>query len=126
MSQWKNIGPIVALSITAAFAGTGCLAESADEDDVMSDPEIAMAADQDDPVVEEQKENVGEAEQAWWGGFGGCGLGFGGCGIGLGGCGFGLGGFGGCGLGFGGCGLGFGGCGLGLGLGGCGGFGGCW
>jgi hypothetical protein len=131
MSQWKNIGTVVALSITAALAGTGCLAQSAD-DDVQTEPEITVAAADTQDNVVAADERTGEAQQnQWWGGFGGfpwlgfgglgCGLGFGGCGLGFGGCGLGLGfpfwgGFGGCGLGFGGCGLGFG------GFGGCGGW----
>jgi len=129
MSQWKNVGAIVALSITAALAGTGCLAQSAD-DEAMNEPE-ATAVDQ-----ESDQGAVGEATEACCAGGGWCdlaalgtaipGLGFGGfgplfgacggcfpvggCGLGLG-CGVGLGGCGGCGVGCGGCGVGLGGCG---------------
>jgi hypothetical protein len=140
MSQWKNIGTVVALSIAAALAGTGCLAQSAD--DAQAEPENAVAAataEESNTAADEATEKTGETSQACFGfnhvgrsflpfvdvdpgfGCGGCGFGLGGCGLGFGGCGL---GFGGCGLGFGGCGLGFGGC--GLGFGGCGlGFGGC-
>src|SRR5262249_11210201 len=44
MTQWKNIGTVIALSIAAALAGTGCLAQSAD-DDVQADTESAVAAE---------------------------------------------------------------------------------
>jgi hypothetical protein len=42
MSQWKNIDAVVALSITAALAGTGCLAQNADDETTKI--EIAAAA----------------------------------------------------------------------------------
>lgn len=124
MSQWKNIGAVVALSITTALAGTGCMAQSADDD--VTETEIA-AVDQDNNAVADEK--TGEAEQAQFGfgslGFGGCGFGLGSIfspwfsGLGFGGC-WPFGGFGGCGFGgFGGCG-GFAGCGLGLAGLGCG------
>ncbi|MFT3772727.1 MAG: hypothetical protein QM820_45640 [Minicystis sp.] len=139
MSQWTKFGTIAALSLSMALAGTGCLSSSDADDEMVDEQGIAATADDDGVKADVQAadEKTGEANEAWWGGFGrfgfpffggfgGCGLGFGGCGLGFGGCGLGL-GFGGCGLGFGGCGFGgFGGCGFG-GFGGCGfgGFGGC-
>jgi hypothetical protein len=87
MSQWKNIGAVVALSITAAFAGTGCMAQSADDD--VTEPEIA-AVDQDNGAVAD--ENTSEAKQGFGFGLGLFGLGLG-CGfnplfgvLGFGGC----------------------------------------
>ncbi|MFT3765026.1 MAG: hypothetical protein QM820_05860 [Minicystis sp.] len=131
MSQWKNICSIVALSITASFAGTGCLAQ--DADDAASDPEIAAVDQQRDDVADVQAdESTGETKQACCGGgfpFVGCasGCGFGGAfPFGFGGCGFPVWGGLTSGFPFGRCGFGCGFAGLGLGCGGfAGGCGGC-
>jgi len=106
MSQWKYIGSVVALSLSAALGATGCLAQQG-ADDATSEPELAAAQPDDDAIAgalaDEQPgaEKIGDAKEACggfggWGGFGGCG-GFlgGGCAGFLGGCGgFGLGGYG--------------------------------
>lgn len=108
MSQWKDIGAVVALSITAALAGTGCIAQGED-DDGLSD-EIADVGN--DGAQADQNEATGEAQQgSWFGNFIGCGFPFAGAG-----------GFGSCGVGFPCCGGGFpfGGFGWGSGFGGCG------
>jgi hypothetical protein len=119
---------LLSLAIAAALAGTGCAAQGEDPVTGNDGDEQALAspAETADPATADD-ENVGEAKDAWLGGWGGWGgLGWGGLGwggLGWGGLGWGgLGGFGGCGL----CGGfmplwgGFGGCGL------CGGFGGGW
>jgi len=64
MNQWKNIAAIVALSLTAALAGTGCMAQTAD--DTSSDPDVMMDDQRIDPVADPQSaEQTGEAGQAW-------------------------------------------------------------
>jgi len=134
MSQFKYIAPVVTLSLTAALAVSGCMAQGGD-DPATNEPEVATATpDQQDEhqatpasCPKDEEEKTGDAKQAC-GGFGGCGLG---AGFGAFGFPFGFGGsgcfspwfsgFGGCGGFWGGLGTnGFGGCGCG------GGFGGCW
>jgi hypothetical protein len=116
MMQWKNIATVVALSVTTALAGTGCMAQGADDDEATDDSPVATATpDQEtqSPAASDEKadEKTGDAKQACFGGgFGGWGGGFGGWGGGFGG---GWGGWGGgFGGGWGGWGGGFG-CGLG-------------
>jgi hypothetical protein len=71
MSQWKNIASVVALSISTALAGTGCLAQGADDENA-NEPEGAStppvqktttAAASDRPG----EERTGEAHQAFFG-----------------------------------------------------------
>jgi hypothetical protein len=76
MSQLKNIACVVAISISTALAGTGCLAQGTDAE---------MANEQDAPSMQEKttagasdrpgEERTGEADQECFGGFG-FGLGF--------------------------------------------------
>jgi hypothetical protein len=116
MMQWKNIATVVALSVTAALAGTGCMAQGADDEATDDAPVATATPDQETQGAtasdEKADEKTGDAHQACFGG--GCG--------GFGGWGGGFGGFGGWGGGFGGWGGGFGG--WGGGFGGWGGFGG--
>jgi hypothetical protein len=120
MMKLEYIASVVALSLTAALAGTGCMAQPED-DPATNAPEATSASS--DPQDEQraaptscpkdEKETTGDAKQACWSGaafpwFGLGGIGwpylgrggaalfpFIGCG-GCGGCG-GFGGFGGCG-----------------------------
>ena len=79
MSQSKNIACIVALSISTALAGTGCVAEGTGDE---------TATEQETPVAGQNGgEKTGEARQAQgfcplenFGFFPGFGWGFGGCG----------------------------------------------
>ena len=41
MSQWKNIAPVLALSISAALAGTGCAAQQDADDEATNDTDVA-------------------------------------------------------------------------------------
>lgn len=100
MNQWKNIAAVVALSLTTAVAGAGCVAQS---DDGTNEAEITAGDQQIDQVADQTAdESTGEAKQGWNGCFPfprflpffgfvpiGCGVGFGGCFGGCGGCGFG-------------------------------------
>jgi hypothetical protein len=124
MSQFKYIAPVVILSLTAALAGTGCMAQAGDEP-ATDEPEVATATPDQDPhqgapvsCPKDEEEKTGDAKQACCGGFGGFGafgfpFGFGGA------C------FSPWFTGFGGCGGFWGGLGT-NGFGGCGGFGGGW
>jgi hypothetical protein len=117
-ASWK-IASMLALPLSLALVGTGCMAQN---DEEPADAETA-GAEQAQPVAETaQEETTGEAKEAC-GGFGGYGFG----GYGGFGCGVPFGGFG-CGVPFGGFGCGYGFPGYGFGRrfwGGCGGCGGC-
>jgi hypothetical protein len=80
MSQWKNIVSMMVLSGAAALAGTGCLAQGAD-DEAADDHVVAPAGDH----AATGAETTGDAKEA-------CGCGFWG-GIGCGSCGGWAGGF---------------------------------
>jgi hypothetical protein len=84
MTQWKNIASVVALSISAALAGAGCLAQSAD-DEASNEPGAAPAtpaheAAASDPEAQ-AKEQTGDAQEACFGGWGSPGFGPFGCGV---------------------------------------------
>lgn len=67
MNQWKNIAAVVALSLTTAVAGAGCLAQS---DEGMNEAEITAGDQQIDQVADQTAdESTGEASQAWFGCF---------------------------------------------------------
>jgi hypothetical protein len=79
MSQWKNIASVVALSISTALAGTGCVAHGAD-DESANEPEGASTTPVQNTTTAEAsdrpgEERTGEADQAcffgtYFGGFG--------------------------------------------------------
>ncbi len=91
MSQWKNIAPVVALSISAALAGTGCAAQQGADDEATNDTDVAGNEPTEDakptpamPTTDEKAGdgNTADAKQAW---FGRCAFPFlGGCGNGIG------------------------------------------
>ena len=71
MNSSKELAAIVALAVAAGLAGTGCMAQSGDENE--GQDEMAAPADQ----KADGNEKIGEAAQkCGFGGFGGCGCGF--------------------------------------------------
>jgi hypothetical protein len=71
MNSSKELAAIVALAVSAGLAGTGCMAQSADENE--GQDEMAAPADQ----KADGNEKIGEATQkcGWGGGFGFSGFG---------------------------------------------------
>lgn len=62
MNQWKNISAVVALSLTTALAGTGCVAT----EDATDEPEVMMVDEQNDGAADQASvEETGAAAEAW-------------------------------------------------------------
>jgi hypothetical protein len=68
MSQWKYIASVVALSLSTALAGTGCLAQGPD-DEATNEPEAAAVAPApaEETAASDQpgEERTGQTHEAW-------------------------------------------------------------